>query len=91
MSWTPSIWIKKADFERVMGQLDQLEVCDAWEYSIAGVDGVVLSGGEGSARNRDIHAVIHNAHIPHWLIDGEGAECDDCQTWGEKVMEAYPR
>jgi hypothetical protein len=91
MSWTPVIWIKRKDFERIRSRLDALERCDAWEFDLPNAVGVILSGGELSSSHREIHDIIETEKVDHWILDGEGEGCDRCHVWGEMIMEAYPR
>ena len=82
MSWTPQIWIRRSDYDKL--SLDGK--CEAWEFNIAEVDGVVLATGEASSTRREMHDMILS--VPHWVLnDGEHGECSECRTWGTKISD----
>lgn len=85
MSWTPTFWILKKDFDRVKKKL--IEVDEVWFYSfvIAKHDGVAIGTADSSRLHRELHDILKIADIQHWLIDGEGEGCNNCVTYGEKI------
>lgn len=95
MSWNPSIWIDRLDFDSIRGELEKLDRCSAWEFSI-GKPGVVLVGSsETTQPNRDLHDLLVREGIAHWIIDGEGQGCDECKGWGAPIElgtgKPYPK
>jgi hypothetical protein len=87
MSWHPHIWIKAEDYSKVEERY-KTDKYSAWKFSIGGVKGVVLYGSqELSDPNRNLHAFLLGAEIPHWIINGEGNECEECGTWGDVLRD----
>jgi len=87
MSWSPTFYIKRDDFHKVLSDLlhikdDHHIYCYAFE--IESFDGVVISGGDISSTNRDIHDLIRD--FDHWILNGEGACCDDVHEWEDKLL-----
>jgi len=90
MSWTPTIWILRTDFDVVKKKLiaiEDLPSLSMFEMSIAGRRGVVIHADDNDISRRfyAVHEVIERAGMPHWLIDGEGRGCEACQTFGDKI------
>lgn len=85
MSWTPTFFVKKKDFYNFKSSICAIDSDDlgAWEFSIDGVQGVVISAGESSYSNRELHDVIKG--LPHWILNGEGEACGNCHDWGDKI------
>lgn len=92
MSWTPTIWISRKDFDSIKKWIfDQegkpnWEEFTAWEFSIAGRHGVAMcASSEITNPNTELHNLLERHRIKHWLINGEGIQCDECQTYGKQL------
>lgn len=83
MSWTPDIWIRKKDYEKLITEISELKV-DAWEFEVGLTNGVVLSAGETSSKHRELHDVVIS--VPHWLLNSERSICDNCNEWGKQIL-----
>ena len=82
MSWTPTFWIKREDFDK---HVDKLKVFNVRPLPIANTDGVVIYAGECTSGYRDLDIILHYNGIPHVIMDGHGEGCDHCVSWGEQI------
>lgn len=85
MPWMPEFWIERKDYDALESQLKYF---DAWEFSIAGKSGVVLSAGECNQPHYHLHEIIRN--VPHWILNSEGGGCSTCGEWGKQISNYEP-
>ena len=86
MSWTPDFWIDKIDFNNIKNHLEALDTCNAWEFDLIGNNGIVLSGGNTSSAHRELHDLLSEFEIDHWILNSESPVCDLCHSVGIQVM-----
>ena len=84
MSWTPDFFIKKEDYTKIEHFLKDMKI-EVFTFNIAEIEGVVFGSPSVSSLNRKIDMELNRLNIKHWLLNGEGINCDLCITWGNNL------